>query len=85
MEKKYYHAIYSELTEIVGYDNMLKVYRLFRGQQITFPVRLYDSKLLCERIIAEYDGANIRELAKKYDYSEKTIRRMIREGEDRTK
>ena len=31
-------------------------------------------------IIKEYDGSNIRELAKKYGYSEKTVRRMIKDS-----
>ena len=58
-------------------------------QQITFPVCLYNPHLIQRNVIKEFDGTNIRELAKKYYYSEKTIRRMIRdsvedveEGED---
>ena len=31
-------------------------------------------------MIKEYDGTNIAELARKYDYSEKTIRSMIKDS-----
>ena len=31
------------------------------------------------KIREEYDGANIRQLAKKYEYSEKTVRRILKD------
>lgn len=75
-----YNAVYREISEIIGLDATLKLYLRFKGQQITFPVRLYNPQLIKQNVIKEFDGTNIRELAKKYDYSEKTIRRMIRDG-----
>ena len=82
MEKEIelYNAVYKEICEIVGLDATLKIYLRFKGQQISFPVRLYNPHLIQQNVIKEYDGYNIRELAKKYDYSEKTIRRMIRDS-----
>ena len=79
-ETELYNAVYKELSEIIGLDATLKVYLRFKGQQISFPVRLYNPHLIQQNVIKEYDGSNIRELAKKYDYSEKTIRRMIRDS-----
>ncbi len=75
-----YNDIYKEISEIVGLDNTLKIYLRFKGQQITFPVRLYNPHLIQQNVIKEYDGTNIAELAQKYDYSEKTIRRMIKDS-----
>lgn len=75
-----YNAVYREISEIIGLDATLKLYLRFKGQQITFPVRLYNPQLIKQNVIKEFDGTNIRELAKKYDYSEKTIRRMIHDG-----
>lgn len=79
-ETELYNAVYREICEIVGLDATLKIYLRFKGQQISFPVRLYNPHLIQQNVIKEYDGSNIRELAKKYDYSEKTIRRMIRDS-----
>lgn len=79
-ETELYNAVYREICEIIGLDATLKIYLRFKGQQISFPVRLYNPHLIQQNVIKEYDGANIRELAKKYDYSEKTIRRMIRDS-----
>lgn len=75
-----YNDIYKEFSEIVGLEATLKIYLRFKGQQISFPVRLYNPHLIQQNVIKEYDGTNISDLAQKYDYSEKTIRRMIKDS-----
>ena len=77
-ETELYNNIYKEISELVGLDATLKIYLRFKGQQVTFPVRLYNPQMIQQSVIKEYDGTNIAELARKYDYSEKSIRRMIR-------
>ena len=79
-EAELYNSVYKEISEIVGLDATLKIYLHFKGQQVSFPVRLYNPHLIQRNVIKEFDGTNIKELAKKYDYSEKTIRRMIRDS-----
>ena len=79
-EIELYNDIYKEISEMVGLEATLKIYLRFKGQQISFPVRLYSPHLIQQNVIKEYDGTNIAELAQKYDYSEKTIRRMIRDN-----
>lgn len=85
-EIELYNDIYKEISEIVGLEATLKIYLRFKGQQITFPMRLYSPHMIQQNVIKEYDGTNIAELAQKYDYSEKTIRRMIKDSleEDKT-
>lgn len=75
-----YNSVYKELVEVVGIDAALKIYMRFKGQQITFQVRLYNPDVIKQSVINEYNGENIHELAKKYDYSERSIRRMIKNG-----
>ena len=79
-EIELYNEIYKEFSEILGLEATLKIYLRFKGQQISFPVRLYNPHLIQQNVIKEYDGNNIAELAQKYDYSEKTIRRMIKDS-----
>lgn len=79
-ESESYNDIYREIAELLGEDEAKKIYELFRGQQIFFPIRLYDPELIRERIASEYDGTNIARLTRKYGYSEKTIRRIIKAG-----
>ncbi len=79
-ETELFNTVYKEISEIVGAEAAKKIHLRFKGQQITFPVRLYDPGMIRERVIAEFNGTNIRELATKWNYSEKTIRRMIRDS-----
>ena len=79
-ESQLFNEIYKEICDEIGFESAIAIYHLYRGQQITFPVHLYNAKLVKSKIIEEYDGNNIRQLSKKYDYSEKTVRRMIKES-----
>ena len=86
MDDKHLLNLAKEISEIIGLDATLKLYLRFKGQQVSFPVRLYSPHMIQQKVIKEYDGTNIAELAQKYDYSEKTIRRMIKDSleEDET-
>lgn len=83
-ESELLNDVYRDISEKLGLDASIEVYRMFKGQQITFPVHLFNAKRIQKEIIKEYDGSNINVLAKKYGYSEKTIRRIIKDsvGED---
>lgn len=74
------NAVYKELAEKLGMDTAMKIYQLFKGQQINFPIRFFNPNKIQELIVQEYDGSNVRTLATKYNYSEKTIRRIIKES-----
>ncbi len=76
------NAVYGEIGEKIGLDIAIEIYRMFRGQQINFPVRLFNPSKIRQMIREEYDGKNVRKLAIKYNYSEKTVRRIVREGGD---
>lgn len=72
--------VYREIADRLGMDTAMDVYQMFKGQQITFPVRFLNPARIQRIIIQEYDGTNIKALATKYNYSEKTVRRIIRES-----
>ena len=73
------NSVYKEIGEKLGMDTALGIYELFRGQQVTFPMRFFSGEYIRKMIIQEYDGGNVKKLAAKYGYSEKTVRRIIRE------
>ena len=74
------NSVYKEIGEKLGMDTAIEIYQLFKGQQISFPVRFFNPSVIQKLIVQEYDGTNVRVLAVKYGYSEKTIRRIIRES-----
>lgn len=74
------NSVYKEVSEKLGMDTAMEIYRMFKGQQISFPMRFFNPARIQQCILKEYDGTNIKTLAIKYGYSEKTIRRIIRES-----
>lgn len=74
------NTVYREISEKLGIDTAMEIYQLFKGQQICFPVRFFNPTRIQQIIVKEYDGTNIRTLATKYNYSEKTIRRIIKDS-----
>ena len=78
-ESELLNDVYREISENLGLDSAIQIYQLFKGQQITFPVHLFSRKRIQKMVIREYDGTNINMLAQKYGYSEKTIRRILKD------
>lgn len=76
------NSVYMEISNQLGENVARGIYEMFKGQQISFPIRFYAKETVYIKIREEYDGANIRLLAKKYGYSEKTIRRILKEEKE---
>ena len=74
------NTVYREISEKLGMDIAMEIYRMFKGQQISFPTRFFNPARIQQIIVQEYNGSNIRTLAIKYEYSEKTIRRIIHDS-----
>lgn len=74
------NSVYKEVSEKLGMDTAMEIYRMFKGQQISFPMRFFNPVRIQQCILKEYDGTNIKTLAIKYNYSEKTIRRIIKDS-----
>lgn len=73
------NSVYKEISEKLGIDTAMEIYQMFKGQQINFPVRFFSPTRIQQMIVEEYDGTNVHTLAVKYNYSEKTIRRIVKE------
>ncbi len=72
------NTVYREISESLGMNTAMTIYQMYRGQQISFPTRFFNPTMIQQAILREYDGTNIRMLAVKYNYSEKTVRRIIK-------
>ena len=78
--KNVFNSVYNEISGTFGVDVAIQMYQTYKGMQITFPTRLFNPDYVKSQVPIEYDGRNIKQLAKKYGYSEKTIRRMVKES-----
>ena len=81
-DSEYLNTVYKEISEKMGVDAAMEIYQMFKGQQICFPVRFFNSTKIHRMIAEEYDGTNLRILAAKYNYSEKSIRRIIKKSSE---
>lgn len=71
--------IYKDIAEEIGFENAIAMYNMFKGMQVSFPCRLLSTDYTHELIRKEYLGTNIPQLAQKYNYSERTIRRIVKD------
>ena len=82
IENDFLNGIYNDLANLIGMDATKTIFDEYRGQQITFPVEFYSKKFIHNQIVKEYNGFNVKQLATKYEYSERTIRRILKEHID---
>lgn len=73
---------YNELASVIGVESVLKIHAKYRGTQVFFPVELFSRDFIQEQIINEYNGNNVRELAVKYGYTEKWVRKILNENKN---
>lgn len=78
LDKEHLNGIYAELCSIIGLENTLMIYSNYKGSQVTFPVRLISKDFSERKILEEYDGTNLKALAKEYGYTERWVRQIIK-------
>lgn len=70
--------VYRDIADEIGIENAIVIYKLFRGTQVSFPSRLFAKEYIHRAILVEYDGTNVPQLAQKYNYSERSVRRILK-------
>ena len=79
MEAKDFAEIYEEIALAAGADTAVAIHKLFKGQQILFPQKLYKKEFIYSYIRQNYNGKNVRELSKMFGYSDRRIRQILSE------
>ena len=78
LKPEHLNGIYRDVAEHLGMDITQLVYEHYKGLQVTFPRRLLLRNYVVDRVCLEYDGTNSKALARKYGYSERVIRSMLK-------
>ena len=78
------NGVYEQMSEIIGFDNVVKLYDNFKGSQINFPTRLFSKEFVLQEALKTYDGTSesINLIATKYSYSERTISKLLKANLD---
>lgn len=74
------NGIYSDFAEHLGIELTKLVFDNYKGLQVTFPVKFLSNDYISKLVLEEYNGNNVRDLARKFDCSERKIRNIIRES-----
>lgn len=72
-----YSGIYKDMVEILGEDIVIKIYENYRGQQVTFPMRLYSKKYIIKYLMQNYNGKNLKEMSRKLGYTCNWLQQVI--------
>lgn len=73
-----YSGIYKDMFEVLGEEITLKIYENYRGQQVTFPMRLYSKLYILDYVRKNFDGNNIKRLSRELGYTEKWLKELIK-------
>lgn len=76
-----YRGIYKDMIEVLGADMTLKVFENYKGQQITFPMRLYSDKYIIEYLNKHYDGTNLKQISRNLGYTCNWLQKLINKNE----
>ena len=79
------NEVYRDIADEIGIENAVAIYRLFHGTQVSFPNRLFSKEYIHNAIIDEFDGTNVSQLAQKYNYSERSVWRILKTSKQKTK
>lgn len=66
-----YNGIYGAMVEILGEEITHKIYEYYRGQQVSFPMRLYSTEYTMNYLQKHYNGKNLKELSRQLGYSQR--------------
>lgn len=75
------NEVYREIADEIGIKNAIRIFNLFHGTQISFPNSLFSKEYMHKAIVKEYNGSNVLQLAQKYNYSERSIWRILKKFE----
>lgn len=80
VEVENFREVYREIARQTSVETAKVIHKLFGGQQISFPKKLYCTEYVNECIRNEFNGRNMRELSCRFDISERRVRQILHES-----
>lgn len=75
-------GIYGEIAELIDIECASKIYEHFKGQQVSFPTRLYTRDYILSQAQSK-DTQPIKKLATQFGYSERRLRQLLKDSKDK--
>lgn len=72
------NGIYKDIAENFGVEIAFMIFNHYKGLQVTFPTRFLSQEYVKKAILEECECSSIRTMARKYNYSERWIRELLK-------
>lgn len=76
-----FSGVYQDMIQNLGVEVTKKIHKYYKGQQVTFPMRLYSKNYILKRL-QQYYGTNLKALSKELGYSERWLRHLIEKAKE---
>lgn len=73
-----YKGIYADMLEVLGEDAVKIIYENYKGQQVTFPMKLYSNEYIEKYIRKNYKTKTIKEMCRDLFYTEGWVKHLIK-------
>jgi len=77
-----WNQIYKEFASLIGKENTLKIYEMYKGLYVNFPMKLLSKEGLENIVVEESKKESPTKIAKRYGYSLRHINRVIKESKN---
>ena len=78
-DRQAWNAVYKEIANYIGEEKTISLFNAYKGTHIAFPMRLISREYVKEIIASYYPERSINQLAVETGYSERNIRRLLKE------
>lgn len=75
-----FSGIYKDIAEVIGIEATILLHNHFKGQQITFPKKLFTTDYIVQQINITENDSNIKMVALEYGYTERRLRQILKEN-----
>ncbi len=72
-------GVYRTIAREIGRDGAIALHRLYHGQQILFPQKLYTREYILKEVNERGKEKSLGEIAHQYGYTERRIRQLIQQ------
>lgn len=72
-------GVYKDLAEIIGAENVKRLFLNMRGQQVTFPQKLYSKEYVIKRAKEVKEKTEMKKLAIEFGYTERRLQQLAKE------
>lgn len=72
-------GVYRTIAREIGKDGAIALHKLYHGQQILFPQKLYTREYVLKEVNERGKEKSLGEIAHQYGYTERRVRQLIQQ------